>query len=716
MTQKHLRVIFITDSESLTAQFVEAMETGGLEPAYRQVCTATELTEALAEGGWDIIICECSLRRFSARAALEMVSDRSLDIPFIVVLESLEGGLAVEAMNAGARDFLLKNETSRLVPAIEREIRDAGERKARRNLQAAIRRGKMEWEAAFDAGSDLIIMTDLSGRIIRCNRRVITYFGCDYRDVLGKQAAALFCGSSTPDPQVFPLFPGRTDGKGDEDVTFPGLVGWFTVTSYPMHFEGKPYGMVHIVKDITSRRRAEEEKKLSERELLTLYAVAFRLNAAQGFSKVMKGLLTQLHTMLSIEFSAIYLRERGVPRLKSSLGFSRNFTAAVRTLPGDLPLLGEVSAGRQCQGADLSDELPPQAAAAARTMGIRAWCALPLKAGDEIIGMMLVAQRTEHQYASREVFLFQTIANQLAVLMENHSLYQKMQEKTRELQKNREQLQANLQELRRANSELGRLNATKNMFIGMASHELKTPITSILGGVDFLFNYSGIAMTEEQRGIFASVHEGVIQLTGLVDDLLSFSRIETGGTIQKKPLDLLELSRTTRDTFSLPLSNRNITVTVAGEDLPVPVEAGLCRRVIRNLLENAIKFTPDNGSISVTGRRVERDEVLSWMPELSPFYQDCLSLLGDGRSFYRFDVVDTGIGIPPEERQRVFEKFYGIGNIAYHSSGKTDFMAKGTGLGLAIVRGIMDGHNGLVWNAAGPDGVGTVFSLLFPLE
>ncbi len=540
---KQLRVLFIAGADADTAKLVQELERSGYVLTSVRVDTATALAAVLERHGWDLILSGWVMNRFSATAALGVVKEKKLDIPFLVVSEKLEEGLAVAAMKAGAHDFLLKGNLSRLVPAVERELRDAAERNNRRRMQTAIRHGKMEWEAAFDAVSDLIILTDLGGRIIRCNKRVIAYFNCDYGDVLGREVTELFYGEQPDNPCSFQLSPECTDVAAEEDIRFPMIAGWFSVSSYPMQFAGNPYGRVHIVKDITTRRQAEEEKKASDREL-----------------------------------------------------------------------------------------------------------------------------------------------------------------------------QENLQELRRANIELGRLNAAKNSFVGMASHELKTPITSILGGVDFLFNYSGLELTEEQRRIFASVYEGVLQLKGLVADLLSFSRLETGGALQKRPLDLMTLAREVRETFALPLSTRQIHVSIADEGVPVPADEGYCRLVLRNLLENAIKFTPDGGAITVSGRLVPCGEVRGWKRELTPFYPDLLQQLPDSATFYRVDVSDTGIGIPPDERQRVFDKFYGIGDLEHHSSGKTEFMAKGTGLGLAIVRGIMDNHDGLVWNVPGPHGSGTVFSLLFPME
>ncbi len=696
---KQLRVLFIADADGDTAQLVLELERNGYELLTERVATAAALAAACDGQSWDLILSGCMMERFSATAALAVIKEKKLDTPFLVVSERFEEGLAVAAMKAGAHDFLLKGNLSRLAPAVDRELRDAAERDKRRRMETAIRRGKMEWEAAFDAGSDLILLTDLAGRVIRCNRRVITYFKSNYREVLGKQVTELFFGAQPCDPRLFL----ESHDVGDkEDIRFPTLEGWFNLTSYPMQFAGSPYGLVHIVKDVTTRRLAEEEKKASERELLALYAIAFRLNSTLGFRGVMKDILAQLHAMLGIDFSAIYLRVKEGLRLKTSLGLPRKFAATVRTLPGHIGWLEPVLMGEPYRAGTFAGEFPPGVATAAHAMGMRAWCAIPLKLGDEVIGALMVAHRAEQQNADRGFFLLQSIANQLAVLIENHTLYGRMQEKTRELQ--------------RANIELGRLNTAKNSFVGMASHELKTPITSILGGVDFLFNYSGLELTEEQRRIFASVYEGVLQLKGLVADLLSFSRLETGGALQKKPLDLMALAREVRESFALPLTARQVQVTVVSDGMPVPADEGYCRLVLRNLIENAIKFTPDGGMVVVSGQSVTRGEVLGWEREIIPFYPAFLEQLPASSTFFRIDVADTGIGIPPDERQRVFEKFYGGGDLDHHSSGKTEFMARGSGLGLAIVRGIMDNHDGLVWNVPGPHGSGTVFSLLFPME
>jgi len=349
--------------------------------------------------------------------------------------------------------------------------------------------------------------------------------------------------------------------------------------------------------------------------------------------------------------------------------------------------------------------------------GGNAWCAVSLKIGTEVTGILTVAHDTEKNYTEREIFLLKSVANQLAVLIENHELYERMKEKNRELKRSKDSLKKHLKLLRHANSELTRLNETKTKFIGLASHELKTPITSIYGGVQFLLRYSGLELNLEQREILTSVCDGVSRIKHLVDDLLSISRIEIGGApIRKMPVRLIPIFEEVYRGLILSMAGRSLQVEFIPEETPVAVNECLMRMVARNLLENAIKFTPDSGRIVVSGRVASRLEILKSKRTLHIFYPRLLQAIAGCDNFYRLDVLDTGIGIPEDELTRVFDKFYGVGDITYHTSSGTEFMSKGAGLGLSIVRGVVGEHHGLVWAAPGQDGIGTVFSILLPLE
>ncbi len=718
---KALRVLLVEDSEDDAILVIRELRHGGYEPHFCRVDTGPDMEAAIGGQEWDVVISDYNMPQFNALAALEVVRNSGHDLPFIIVSGKIGEDLAVTAMKAGANDYLMKGNLARLVPAIERELREADRRSDQRRIEHAILQGKREWEAAFDAVSDLIILTEMEGEIIRCNRRVVQHFSSSYQDLIGRRITELFYGAHPPTCNAF-LFPENRCGASEEhdldDVSFPNLPGWFNVDCYPMHsVEDKLHGVVYIIKDITRRRLMEEEKRVSDRELLTLYAISFRLTSEHGVTKIIGDILFQLHNMLKIDFSMVHLlMEDGSLKLKAFLGISAEFEAAIGTIPKETAWVNQILAGKPFTARDLAGDFPAVIATAAAAMGVQSWCAVPLKTGAKVIGVLTVAHKEAKDFTDRQVFLLGSIGNQFAVLIENHLLYEQMKEKAAELEKSRKILKKNLEEIKQANIELGRLNAAKNTFIGMASHELKTPLTSILGGLQFLYQYGDLQMSEEQRSIFTSVYEGVVELKKLVEDLLSVSRIETQGIMpEKKPFNLTKLSQEVYETFALPLSKRRIRVEINKDEVSVAVDDGLFRLAVRNLLENAIKFTPDGGVIVVAGRRAQRSEVLAEQ-DMLPFYPHLPQGLSDAMTFYRLDITDTGIGIPLQERVRVFDKFYGVGDIAYHSSGKTDFMSKGSGLGLSIVKGIMDAHAGLVWNTAGAAGSGSIFSLLFPLE
>jgi signal transduction histidine kinase len=134
----------------------------------------------------------------------------------------------------------------------------------------------------------------------------------------------------------------------------------------------------------------------------------------------------------------------------------------------------------------------------------------------------------------------------------------------------------------------------------------------------------------------------------------------------------------TRKAFAESLEERKITLTVDGlASLPeVKADKDLLYKVFYHVVMNAIKYTPDGGDITISGRVDNHD---------------------NGGPYVEIKITDTGIGVDPQYRELVFEKFYQTGEVLLHSSGKTKFKGGGPGLGLAISRGIMDAHHGRIW-------------------
>src|SRR5712692_85455 len=157
-----LRVLIVEDCEDDAELLLHELRRGGYDPLFERVETAQAMGAALARQEWDIVIADYSLPQFSGLAALTLVQERGLDLPFIIVSGAIGEDTAVAAMKAGAHDYLLKGKLARLVPAIERELREAGERqRAALALQASERR----FRSLIENTSGIIAVLDPDGTV-----------------------------------------------------------------------------------------------------------------------------------------------------------------------------------------------------------------------------------------------------------------------------------------------------------------------------------------------------------------------------------------------------------------------------------------------------------------------------------------------------------------------------------------------------------------------
>ena len=150
---KQLHVLIVEDSEDDARLLVRAMRRGGFEPVYERVETAEGVGAALENETWDAVLCDMVMPGFSADAALKIVKQNGLDLPFIVVSGVIGMEDAVELMRAGAHDFVRKDDLARLVPALERELKDAEIRRQRKRAEEALRRNEGRFKDIAEAAS-----------------------------------------------------------------------------------------------------------------------------------------------------------------------------------------------------------------------------------------------------------------------------------------------------------------------------------------------------------------------------------------------------------------------------------------------------------------------------------------------------------------------------------------------------------------------------------
>jgi signal transduction histidine kinase len=227
-------------------------------------------------------------------------------------------------------------------------------------------------------------------------------------------------------------------------------------------------------------------------------------------------------------------------------------------------------------------------------------------------------------------------------------------------------------------TEIRRLETVRRDFVANASHEMKTPLTAMRGFAETLLEDD--PPEDLRRDFLGLIRSNTLRLQNLVDDLLDLSRLESGGWVAKaEEVDIAPLVEEIWDGFRHSASERTLAFSLKGNATVMADEQGLTQ-ILRNLLDNAVQYTPGQGSISVS---IREDGPRAWI-----------------------EVRDTGIGIPTAALPRIFERFFRVDPARSRAAG-------GTGLGLAIVRHLAEAMGGEV-RAESELGQGTCISVALP--
>ena len=223
------------------------------------------------------------------------------------------------------------------------------------------------------------------------------------------------------------------------------------------------------------------------------------------------------------------------------------------------------------------------------------------------------------------------------------------------------------------NAEQSRREFTANV-----SHELKTPLQSIIGSAELLEN--GLVKPEDTQRFIGNIRREASRLVLLIEDVIRLSHLDEGVEMPKEDVDVLDIAGEVADSLRLAAQEKHVTIQVSGQQCTFPGVRGLVFEIVQNLCSNAVKYNVEGGRVDVTVAKKSGRVVLT--------------------------VADTGIGIPPEHQSRVFERFYRVDKSHSRASG-------GTGLGLSIVKHAVQYHNADL-NLQSTPGKGTVITVSFP--
>jgi signal transduction histidine kinase len=282
---------------------------------------------------------------------------------------------------------------------------------------------------------------------------------------------------------------------------------------------------------------------------------------------------------------------------------------------------------------------------------VRSLLCVPLMVHERVIGALAVDQDVPDAFTLQDERILTIAASQAAVAIENARLYQDLKERALHLEK--------------AYIELQEIDRLKDELVQNVSHELRTPLTFVKGYVEMLLDGDMGQINERQRESLSIVAEKTNAITRLVSDIIFLQQIEHE-SLELAELDMAQVVRRAMQSNQASATAAHLTLTspITPDLAPAYADRDRVNQVLDNLIGNAIKFSPQGGEITVQ--------------------------LEDAGEMLQVSVSDSGIGIPEEQVERIFERFYQVDGSATRKFG-------GAGLGLAIVKRIVEAHGGRIW-------------------
>jgi signal transduction histidine kinase len=307
---------------------------------------------------------------------------------------------------------------------------------------------------------------------------------------------------------------------------------------------------------------------------------------------------------------------------------------------------------------------------------------MPLRRGDQVIGYVMLGERKSGNYTKRDLNILSTISNELVIAIQNALSLHEVKELNATLQ---QRIDVATKELRSSNAQLKHVDEVRNEFMGMASHQLRTPLTSVKGYLSMVLEGDVGKVTPQQHKLLQEAYNSSERMVHLIADFLNVSRLQTGKfVIEKTPMDIKAIVKQEVKSLEIMANGHGMKLRANITDSPLPLYADeqKVRQVIMNLIDNAIYYSHPNSTIVINVERINDDMSLT--------------------------VIDTGIGVPSDEQSKLFTKFFRAKNARKQRP-------DGTGVGLYLARRVVHGHNGSIIFSS-TEGKGSTFGFKLPLQ
>ena len=447
---------------------------------------------------------------------------------------------------------------------------------------------------------------------------------------------------------------------------------WYSINCYPMYNSQKQFvGVGGIARDIGSIKTFEQQIRKQNERLSALNEIARIVSQSLDLDEILQNVTGNVLEMMRLQAGGIFLLDPETTQLVlRSCRIHPHATSDNNDLLEKCHLHDVFPKKVFDIGTPIIIENIAQHPHLAKTfladLGFYTAINIPLKSKEVLQGIMLLLTREQRTIQDDDLQLLLSIGNQIGMTIDNIKLYQ--------------------QEMQ-AKQRLEELNKLKDDFVAIVSHDLRSPLTAILGASEILLNdeFMDRPLSEEQKELVSNIHFMGNQQLQLVSDLLDLAKIESGKLeIQPSVVDIRTIAQQCYNTLGVLADNKNITLNFVTEpDLPkIPIDVPKIHQVINNLIGNAIKFTEPGGMVT-------------------------LRIGTENHTAIKVSITDTGKGIEPEHLRLLFNKFQQV-----RSQGTGG--ERGTGLGLSICKNLVELHQGEIW-AESRIGVGSTFIFTLPV-
>lgn len=420
-----------------------------------------------------------------------------------------------------------------------------------------------------------------------------------------------------------------------------------------------------LEREITERKHAHQQLQLQLKRISALREINLAVTSTLDLRSVLSVLVETIQRLLPYGGLLVWLTDQETGELKRTACWNLDEKEWLgRKLIG-IPELVRTAMEQKTPVvvADIQNDPRTLDREFYRRNGLISYLGVPLVTKAETLGVLVFLTREAHEFNDDEVGFLSSLASQAAVAIQNSQLYEKIQ---------------------RQAVELDKVNKSHADFTAMIAHDLRSPLSNIIGITEMMHQGLFGATSDEQNEWLDRMRKNATSLVGLVTDFLDLSKLESGRVeLARAATNVFELACTTVENYRPLAASKNITLSCEGDPMMPAIDADARRldQVLTNLVTNALKFTPEGGKITVA--------------------------ITHEASAMRVSVKDTGVGIAGDEIPNLFQKYR-------QATSALTSEHKGTGLGLLICKMIVEAHGGKIW-VESDAGQGATFSFTLPM-